>query len=319
MSVVVDDLDKFMSMAKPPIPLGTLKGGAVLSLQAAFNTLPEIDHDFTPPCPYAPTDSVAIKYPDGHPSAETSPLSFSSLSLKTAPPKTLAIKVGEDDKLRRVCALGWVARKDGNQWRRTGHVLVMDMDDREIRHRQPWFILATSWPGYHDGTIDGDFYDYAAKSVLRNDDQAAGVLPGGKNRTPICMISPLDPKKSKKPVLKQFGEDFEFEVVRFGGPRNVVPSRFGPALVEVMTWYWDPNLKQEVCYMRKGQEYMRFDRAKQEYSFPNFSDALVQGQEGLFGTITNEPITRESRMALSTSSMDQPPQQRRVTSTAEDF
>ncbi|KAL8783340.1 MAG: hypothetical protein Q9195_009420 [Heterodermia aff. obscurata] len=191
-------------------------------------------------------------------------------------------------------------------------------DDRQIRHRQPWFILATSWPGHHDGTIDGDFNEYAPKSVARDDEQAAGVLQSGGNRTLICMIFPLHPEKSNKPVLKQFGEDFVFEVVRFGGHRNTVPSKLGPALVEVMRWYWDPIQKQ-VCYMDKGQEYMRFDRRKKEYFFLNFFDGLVKGQEGLFGAITEEPIPRELRMESSSYHNNLPPQQRRMTSTAEDY
>ena len=253
-------------MGLPPITLGTIKGGGILKLQPAVGVLPAIEYDFEPPHGYAITDAVALSYTDDHPSAETSTMASRALSddLK----RNYTIKVGEDDRLRRVSALGWVLQETSGKWRRNGHVLVMDMDERRPR-RQPWLILASSWPGYHDGTYDEDFNDYAAEIVALNDSSAAGVLPGDRNRTSIGMIQPMS-AGSDEPVLKQFGEDFQFEVKRFGGDFDAVHNAFGPALVDVMDWRWDSERRQEVCYMRNGLEYMRFDREKQEYSYLDF-------------------------------------------------
>ena len=189
-----------------PIILGKVYGRVTLKLLPAMGALPEypdLEHDI--PLNFAGTDSGAIAYPDGHPpEAAALPDYFSSPSSKLT--TTPTIKPSEDGKLRRFTSLGFVLQKDDEgTWRKTGHVLVMDMDDKEIRHHQSWFVLASEWPTDGEETHDGDFVHRARKRVLRPDRSQAGVLPGDNNRTPICCIIPkADPKPdrdSDKPVL----------------------------------------------------------------------------------------------------------------------
>jgi hypothetical protein len=215
-------------------------------------------------------------------------------------------------------------------WTKTGHVLVMDMDDRKLRHRQPWFVLASEWPTDGEETQDGDFTFYAQKRVLRNNRGVYGVFPGDHNRTPICAIWPYgrQPKKGEV-ILKQFGENFKFEPARFRGHRCAKASRFGPSLARVMDWYWDPETKQEVCYTEAGLEYMRYDRAPGEYSFPDFSRIEIGGEQGLFGELEDVATLEldgplERRLTgLSLHETSQPgrgqPERSRMTSTVEGF
>ena len=208
-----------------PITLGKVYGRVTLKLLPAMGALPEypdLEHDI--PLDFAGTDSGAIAYPDGHPpEAAALPNYFLSHSskLKTTP----TIKSSGDGKLHRFTSLGFVLQKDDEgTWRKTGHVLVMDMDDKDIRHCQAWFVLAFDWPTDGEETHDGDFVHRARKRVLRPDRSQAGVLPGDNNRTPIrCIIPKADPKPdrdSDKPVLKRFGEGFSFTAARYGGHRR---------------------------------------------------------------------------------------------------
>lgn len=194
---------------------------------------------------------------------------------------TSTIKPQDDDKLRRCAALGWVTMESlGGGWEKTGHVLVIDMDDRAVRHRQPWFILASEWPTDGDETSEGGFTIYAGEDVERDDSSVPGVFPGDNNRTPICCIKPMWKAKDGRIVLQQFGEDFEFIPVRLGGHRRAKRSEKGPALARIMEWYWDPDAEQEVCYTKEGLEYMRYNRQSKEYSFPNFSKLSLFGEQG---------------------------------------
>lgn len=208
----------------------------MLKLIPAVGALPT-SHipNFSSPFEYAATDSGAISYPDGHPSEETAPLDPKDFSFEGKSVPT--IKAFQDDKLRRFASLGWVVQEDSQGlWKRTGHVLVMDMDDREVRHRQPWFVLASEWPSDGEETAEGDFVIHAEETVSRGDNTVAGVFPGDNNRTPICSIKPMHKSKNdRRVVLKQFGPDFQFEPVRLGGHRPVRPSATeGPALAQVM-------------------------------------------------------------------------------------
>lgn len=50
-----------------------------------------------------------------------------------------------------------------SSWYKTGHVLVIDMEDG--RNRQPWFVLASEWPTDDDRIIEDNFITYAPKEV----------------------------------------------------------------------------------------------------------------------------------------------------------
>lgn len=116
-------------------------------------------------------------------------------------------------KLRRFASLRWVVQEDSEGlWLKTGHILVMDMDDRSVRHRHLWFVLASEWPT--DG--ERETFSCRAEEIV-----LPGVFPGDRNRTPICSIRPVGKSANNKDVvLKQFGEDFTFEPVRLGGHRT---------------------------------------------------------------------------------------------------
>ena len=240
-----------------PITLGKVYGRVTLKLLPAMGALPENPSPpFNHQLDFAGNVSGAISYPDGHPPETVAkPMgpepSHASLSSKAR--KMVTIKPSDDNKLRRFKSLGFILQEDCGVWTKTGHVLVIDMDDKVRRQRQPWFVLASEWPMDGEETQGKDYICRAKETVLRPDKGAAGVLPGDRNRTPICEIRPMDASKNGIPVLKQFGEGFKFKPVRFGGHRKAKPSRYGPDLAKVMPWYWDPKEEQEVCFTKDGR------------------------------------------------------------------
>ena len=173
------------------------------------------------------------------------------------------------------------------QWRKTGHVLVMDMDEKEHRHRQPWLILASEWPTDGYETVEGDFTHRAPYTVRFGSAGEYGVLPEGHNRTPLAPLIAMDESQRNKVVLNQFGENFDFVPDRRGGHRRCKPSDKGPALAEAMNWYWNPVMKREVCFRNK-MEYMYFNPDTKSYSFPNFSKMKIEGMNGLYGSLEEE-------------------------------
>ncbi|KAL8753128.1 MAG: hypothetical protein Q9199_005259 [Rusavskia elegans] len=295
-----------------PLSIGRVYGKSLLKLLPVIGALPAPEiPDLEAPFDFAATDSAAISYPDGHPSEEelTSQLEelpSGALGQSQKPP---TIKAAEDDKLRCFAALGWVLQeaREG-RWNKTGHVLVIDMDDRDIRHRQPWLVLASEWPTDGAETPEGGFTIYAEEKVGRDDSTVPGVFPGDKNRTPICRIMPIDEEgETDLPVLKRLGDNFDFVPERLGGHHPTRPSGNGPALAKVMEWYWDPATEQEVCYKKDGLEYMRYGRKSKAYSFLNTTRLSFAGEQGLFGEIegpaqeepSGRPVSLEERLAGS--------------------
>lgn len=181
--------------------------------------------------------------------------------------------------------------KSPGNWKRTGHVMVIDMDDRDIRQRQPWLILAPEWPTDGDEMPDGTFTNRADELVDRDDKCVAGVFPGDKNRTTICCIRPQDPAMdmSGQPVLQCFGPVFNFNPVRLGGHRESRPSDHGPRLIRMLEWYWDPVTERQVCFNKDVVVYMTYDTTTKEYTYPNFSKMSFAGEQGLFGEIQEPP------------------------------
>ncbi|KAL8942693.1 MAG: hypothetical protein Q9211_001291 [Gyalolechia sp. 1 TL-2023] len=253
-----------------PYTIGKLWGHTTLKLIPAMGALqPPSSSSFQPPFEYAATDSGAISYPDGHPSEEMFAPDYATSSAQGKISYT--IKAQEDDKLRRFAALGWVIVQNGQGvWEKTGHVLVIDMDDRASRQRHPWFVLASEWPTDGEETSEGDFIIRAPAVVTKDDPSQAGVFQGDNNRTPICQIVPHGRElKDGKNFLEQLG-DIDIAPERKGGHRRGRRTEKGPALAKIMDWYWDPKREQEVCYATEGYEYMRYDRQLMEYSFPDF-------------------------------------------------
>jgi len=250
------------------IPLGRLRGETKLELILAMPCLPSgsVPEEHDPGFEEAITESYAIAYPDGHPSEE-------QIRLRVRP--------ANDEKLRRCVALGYVVIIDGDRnWRKTGHALVMDMDEGRDRH--PWFVLASEWPNDSgDVPYDGDDKIYAEKRVKRNDANVHGVFPGEKNRTLIARLRHyVERSDSSKPFLKQFGANFYFDLDSFGRGTMQSQSHWGPDLVSVMDWLEDPETHEEVYNTEDGHECIRFDPETQSYTYPNHVEATTQDPAG---------------------------------------
>jgi len=316
---IVSDLQKLLSMRNlESVPLGKYGGmnNARFELIPGIGALPTTDNvERLISLRYATTDSGAISYPDGHPSE------FEESRFR--------IKPTEDKKLRRFASLGWVIHVRGDSWARTGHVLVMDMDAGRDRH--PWFVLASEWPSEFED-VNGGFTTYAEARVDRDDASQPGVLPDGKNRTPVARIVPYKRSDARSiPVLlKQFGPDFDFITERYGGDRSYDSTklRFGPDLAHVMEWYWDPVTEEQVCFYKNGEEYMRYDRRTKQYTYRNTEDLQrsVVGEMALFGMISPPSMAPppNSRFVAFGERMNAPAQaprrrQARQMSTATDF
>ncbi|KAL8825092.1 MAG: hypothetical protein Q9191_004626 [Dirinaria sp. TL-2023a] len=258
----VSDLQKIMTMRNlENVPLGKYGGmeDAVFELMPALGSLPRTeDAQELTSLPYASTDSGAITYPDGRPSE------YEDAAWR--------IKSRDDHTLRRFASLGWVVRVQRGSWKRTGHVLVMDMDAGRNRH--PWFVLASHWPSESEDE-DGGFTTYADKEVARDDAHQPGVFPGETNRTPVAKIVPYG-ESDERPILKQFGPNFNFLAVRCGGERSQDKTIFprGPDLAHVMDWYWDPKTEEEVCFYKNGKVYLKYDRKTERYTYGNKEDTL---------------------------------------------
>ncbi|KAL8748416.1 MAG: hypothetical protein Q9184_007319 [Pyrenodesmia sp. 2 TL-2023] len=276
-----------------PFTIGKLYGRQTLKVIPAIGALPAppiLKPGWQAPFSFAPTDSAAIYYPDGHPSGTWQPRQSGA----TFPPDptVYTVTARDDDKLRRFAALGWVVMESPNgEWDKTGHVLVIDMDDRDVRHRHPWLILASEWPTDGEETEEGSFMIHAEEEVMRGDNTQPGVFPGDNNRTPICRLLPLNRDLNDGEILLQsLGEGFDFQPERKGGHRLHKNSAKGPDLARVMEWYWDDGAKQEVCYTKHGDEYMRYDPQSKTYFFRDFSLLGLGEEQGLHGALYGPPI-----------------------------
>lgn len=253
----ITDLERILNSKRlGSLDLGNLYGNteAKLKLIPGLAALPTSKETDPTDWHYAATDSGAISYPDGHPSKFDEP--------------RLIIKSLEDNRLRRFASLGWVIHvRPNGSWSKTGHALVMDMD--EGRNRHPWIVLASHWPSEFEDA-EGNFTTYAEEKVLRDDFTQLGVLPGGSNRTPVAKLWTDDQDSNPIPMLKRFGPEFKFEVLRLDGPRSHSEDSkiYGPDLAYVMHWYWDPSKDEEVCFDKYGKEYMRYNPRIMEYVYP---------------------------------------------------
>lgn len=152
----ITDLERILNSKRlGSLDLGNLYGNteAKLKLIPGLAALPTSKETDPTDWHYAATDSGAISYPDGHPSKFDEP--------------RLIIKSLEDNRLRRFASLGWVIHvRPNGSWSKTGHALVMDMD--EGRNRHPWIVLASHWPSEFEDA-EGNFTTYAEEKVLRDD------------------------------------------------------------------------------------------------------------------------------------------------------
>lgn len=239
------------------------------------------------------SDSLAIAYPDGHPSEE---YEVGGRKFETV------IRPCEDTTLRQCIVLGWISIKLGYPWRcewvETRHVLVIDLDEGRDRH--PWIILAHKWP--NDTDLDFDLVKYsdvhAEWNPKRGKDDVRGIFPGDVTRTTIAKLVHLGgaPANETRPFLKQLGPDLQIDLFRQGGDRPCVWSKYHPDLVHVMQWYRDEKSPEEVCYARNGEEYMRYNEESGTYRYPNLASIPTDGQQGLFGEIASIPGCLAARL-----------------------
>ena len=113
----------------------------------------------------------------------------------------IPIPIKKDGPLRRFCCLEWIvishpprgycSRPDKYLWwHRTGHVLVVDLD--EGRERQPWIVLAAEWP-VEKGEAHKYYRGYkhqAERIVPRDAEWVKDILPGGKERVTVAKLVP---------------------------------------------------------------------------------------------------------------------------------
>ncbi|KAL9036611.1 MAG: hypothetical protein Q9180_004206 [Flavoplaca navasiana] len=191
----------------------------------------------------------------------------------TGPTQTAS---GDDGKLRRFKEVGSILAEDLHGWNRTGHVLVIDMD--EGRNRHPWIILASAWQvedEYSSETVR------APKNVGRNNTRTSGIFLGHSNRTTIGRLTAISSKPNPTPLLLQFGPSFNFRLDEFGY-RYQKGMSFGPQLAHVMPWVKQLGWRdwRQVCYVDNDgkQEYMRYEAKEQRY-YPPQTQAQAHEQQ----------------------------------------
>ena len=255
-----------------PIPLGKLSGTDQFWLLPCNGSLDEpddIDFPLRSISGYSNTQCGAICYSDRHPSE-------GELALNVNP---------ADDKetLRRWVSLGWTLQGTSTNRYYTGHVLVIDVE--EGRNLNPWIVLASKVPTEGESWDGADLH--VPQSVVRDDPETdEGVLPGDYNRTPVGKIKAMG-SKTNIPIIRIFGPDLKFTVVRRGSSRGYLRSGLGPSLGKIMAWYRDPEKNQEVCFLKDGSEYMRFDLATNKISYSKRAAELFAGEQGFYREIVD--------------------------------
>lgn len=108
------------------------------------------------------------------------------------------------------------------------------------RNLDPWIMLASSYPNDGQVTADGDDTSYVPETVDRGDNDQPGVSSCTKDQTPVGKLAAKDPS-AEGSILRRFGLDFKFSIIRRGTGRRSVKIHRGPDLAHVMQWHWDPK------------------------------------------------------------------------------
>lgn len=287
------------------VPLGVLRGRTLCALQTGW----PVDEDVEFPLGrlYEPEDgdptarwygdqrTMAVRYAGGD-----EPCGEDQIMDKGGP------------VLRRLVVLGWllinVDRKPdwdgevGEEWVKTGHLLVIDVDRGRECH--PWLVLAREFEERTEfkWELDLDYGARPAKRVRKRgfgrlghsttnqypDASTLGTFPDDEDRTTIARFTHSLKRKGKaqsaKPFVKHFRKDFEFDLVGFGQDRSDTGPEWGPDLAEVMHWCClDSEERMEVCYTEAGEEYMRYDQRTGQYTM-----SKTAGVQALIGDIDEE-------------------------------
>lgn len=197
--------------------------------------------------------------------------------------KMIRVRADKDTLLRRFLCLGWVIMVDGNNLTRTGHVLVIDMDETANRKRHPWFLLASEW--YDDECLypGGDRTIYAEQFVEQARSDVDGIFPKTNNRTTVARLRSAQLEKEKKtgPFLHYFNSNLQFEITRFGqpdqGPNDprYLKGTYRPVLMEL---YWNDQTSEEICYNEDKMVYFRSNRLTGDYNYdqPAATDNYIE-------------------------------------------
>ncbi|KAL9603177.1 MAG: hypothetical protein Q9219_001380 [cf. Caloplaca sp. 3 TL-2023] len=267
-----NDFRKLLSSPnRPLVPLGKVYGTHQLWLLPELGSLPAAELDQEIPLDFVATNCSAISYPDGHPSEQ----------------EIVMVVPGEtDQKLRRFVSLGYVVQGTSKNYRLTGHALVADVE--KGRNLHPWIVLASTFPNDNMDDHYGSETIVVPEEVDRDDSEDEdeyGVLPGDNNRTPVGKIIPIG-ETTTEPVITLLGLNFNFTVLRRGSSRGYTRSPKGPSLANVMDWYLDPATQDQICFLKGGEEYMRFNPTTLEISYSPQARNVYDGQHGFFGEIT---------------------------------
>ena len=279
------------------VPLGKLNGVTKLSLKIDLCAL-------NASC----TEVLGIKLPPVH---GIKAVSYCESHPSEVVPK-LRVDTDIDKHVRRVKALGWVMEvTSSGHSLRTGHVLVIDMDDIANRQRHPWFLLAPEWLHEHEFDSDEGIIVRAEEFVEQGNFECEGILPGDSQRTTVARLRSRQAEMQNRPgpFLKYFGVDFEFELTRFGasGESNRHDPRYlrGTWLPIVMTLHWNQKTLDEICFNEDGQEYFRFHRPTGRYYIyvdPPSTDPYIEGPISLAWRIEHSEQTSQTprgRLPLS--------------------
>lgn len=256
-----------------PVPLGELhhNGGVYpcALLPIATGLGPPLDAYEPPDLRYS-SKELAINYADGFPLEENPGI---SINREMPPNEEYLFNADTDPVLRRFISLGYITMlMPHGEWVKTGHVLVLDADCGRNCH--PWIVLASRWDSEDEAIqiAGGETIITAPEIVKPNDDKTPGVLPGDHNRTPIARLDPLHPVSGGRKLVEYFGPEYKFVAERFGR-ESIATTRkpYGPSLVEIMEWYWDPvEQLEEVCYTKNGQRWYNYNKDTRKYRGPSF-------------------------------------------------
>ncbi|MCJ1377158.1 hypothetical protein MMC17_000250 [Xylographa soralifera] len=133
--------------------------------------------------------------------------------------------------------VGWIMMIEGSEWKKTGHVLVLDLH----RNFSPWLVLAPEWFDHHKGGMVKP-----QRTLKKGEDTAPGILPGDKHWVPVAKLQ----GNFLGQISTWFHEKAVFTMEKSGIDKAT-------RLPHIMEWYVDHN-GDEVAYMRQDEEWYRY-------------------------------------------------------------
>ena len=209
----------------------------------------------------------AIKYADGYHSEAS--ISMTHQEDKNWPVTSGPRMATDDYVLRRFIPLGYILMRICGRWVKTGHALIIDASYGRKCH--PWIVLAAEWDTNDEEYMERHGTDVVKlpKKVKFNDPDPFGILPNSNNRTVIAPLKHCEGTKvGNEKFASHFGLDFSFDLESMGTRIEDHRSEWGPDLADIMSWWWDPEKKEEICYTSDGEPCIRYDPATRKYEGP---------------------------------------------------